>query len=531
MAVTKQAAAYLRVSTDGQDIRSQRDKIEEYAEANDYIVEEWFVDEALSGTLDDRPALLKLKEWVPNNTGKSILMVGIDRLARDFTIYADFSRLFLDYQVDAVYLNCPKIGEPSIDTLLQNILAAFAAYEKDVIRDRLNRGKLYKIKNGIISAGGPALFGYKFKIITHPTGKKDKYYEIYETEAEVVRRIFDMLLSGRYKTQTIGRELTRLKTLNRSGTCRWPSTSIRSLLTNTTYMGDYRYGKTKMSGSGKNKKEIPRAIEEQIIVKVPAIISPKDFEKAQVILAKLARNSGGRTSKKHSYLLSGLIKCGKCTHFYSGYKRDSKKIKDKWFYYRCNSINKYNNQGKHVSCGNHSIGGDMAELAVWNALIKILTDPRKIHEEPEKKKNAEKRMELAGEYIAINKQLNGFGDEENRIIKAFGKGIFTEEQVIRYRKELKDEMILLNQKRKEVMDQMYVYSMEFAQLELDPVPTKEELQNYSYENKGYLIQKYISEIRVLPTNPQQLEITFNLPVKPKTIIVTSSNSPPTQAKE
>ncbi len=525
MATTKQAAAYLRVSTDGQDTRSQRSKIEEYAQANNYIVEKWFVDEALSGTLDDRPALLELKEWVPNNTGKSILMVGIDRLARDFTIYADFSKLFLDHQVDAVYLNCPKIGEPSIDTLLQNILAAFAAYEKDVIRDRLNRGKLFKIKNGIISAGGPSLFGYKFRTIIHSTGKKDKFYEINEPEAEIVRIIFNMLLSGRYKTQTIGRELTRIKTLNRSGTCRWPSTSIRSLLTNTTYMGEYRYGKTKMSGTGKNRKEIPRAIEEQIKVKVPAIINPKDFEKAQVILAKLARGDGGRTSKKHSYLLSGLIKCGKCTHCYSGYKRDSKKIKDKWFYYRCNSINKYNAEGKHVSCGNHSIGGNMAESAIWNVLVEILTDPKKIHEKPEKKKNEERRMELAGEYVAVNKQLNGFDEEENRIMKAFGKGLFTEEQVIRYKKELNDEMILLNQKRKELIDQMYIYSMEFAQLELDPVPTKEELQNYSYENKGYMIQKYISEIRVLPTNPQQLEITFNLPVKPKTVIVTSSNSP------
>lgn len=526
--MSKIAAAYLRVSTDGQDTRSQRSKIEEYAQANDYIVEKWFVDEALSGTLDDRPALLELKEWVPNNTGKSILMVGIDRLARDFTIYADFSKLFLDCQVDAVYLNCPKVGEPSIDTLLQNILAAFAAYEKDVIRDRLNRGKLYKIKNGIISAGGPSLFGYKFRIITHPTGKKDKYYEINEPEAEVVRRIFTMLLSGRYKTQTIGRELTRIKTLNRSGTCRWPSTSVRSLLTNTTYMGEYRYGKTKMSGMGKKRKEIPRAIEEQIMVKVPAIIDPKDFEKAQVILARLARGGGGRTSKKHYYLLSGLIKCGKCHHFYSGYKKDSKKVKDKWFYYRCNSINKYNNEGKHVSCGNHSIHGNLAESAVWDTLVEILTDPKKIHEQSDKKINSERQMALAEEFVAVNKQLNGFDEEEKRIMKAYGKGLFTEDQVIRYKKELKDEMILLTQKRNELIDQMYIFSMEFAQMELDPAPTKEDLQNYSYENKCYTIQKFISEIKVLPTSPQQLEITFNLPVKPKTVIVTSSNSPQNQ---
>ncbi|MFA6007017.1 MAG: recombinase family protein, partial [Candidatus Shapirobacteria bacterium] len=154
----KPAAAYLRVSTDGQDTKSQRDKIEEYALANDYEVETWFVDEALSGTLDDRPALLELKEWVPKNEGKSVLMVGIDRLARDFVIYADFSQLFNNYRINSVYLNCPKVGEPSIDTLLQNILAAFAAYEKDVIRDRMDRGKRFKIKSGIISAGGPALY-------------------------------------------------------------------------------------------------------------------------------------------------------------------------------------------------------------------------------------------------------------------------------------------------------------------------------------------------------------------------------------
>ncbi|HSV95140.1 MAG TPA: recombinase family protein [Spirochaetia bacterium] len=522
----KQAVAYLRVSTDGQDTKSQRSKIEEYAEANGYEVEQWFVDEALSGTLDDRPQLLALKEWVPKNDGKSILMVGLDRLARDFTIYADFSSLFLSHNVHAVYLNCPTIGEPSIDTLLQNILAAFAAYEKDVIRDRMQRGKNYKLKNGIIAAGGPPLFGYKYRVEYYPNGKKDKFYEINEEEAETVRLMFRMLLSEKWKVQGIGRELTRLQVRTRSGTTRWAPSSTRSLLCNTTYMGEYRYGKTKMSGVGKNRHEIPRAYEEQLVVKVPAIISEDDFNRAQEILKRLGQGLGGRQRKKNNFLLSGLMRCGKCNFLYSG--GGHKSGKNIHSYYRCNSINKYNEKGEHHSCGNATLKTGVADGAVWNALAEILIDPDKIKNGVD---TAKRESEIEGMYddlITLVNVQDRIEEEKKRLVSGFAKGILTEEEVREYRKDLSEREKVTSDKMTEINMQVNSAMWNLGDIEFGPAKTRKEVDGYSYDKKLELVKTYVSEVRVLPTEPTKLEIVFRLPIKPAKTVVTLDNLPPNQ---
>lgn len=508
------SCAYLRVSTDQQDISSQKFKIEEFAQSHGYDIERWFIDEALSGTLEDRPQLLALKEWVPRNEGKSVLMVGLDRLARNFAIYAEFSTLFASHEVHPVYLNCPTIGEPSVDTLLQNIMASFAAYERDVIRDRLQRGKDFKLKHGIIAAGGPPLFGYKFRTEFLPTGKKNKFYEVDEKEAEIVRMMFRMLLDG-WRTQAIARELTRMQVTNRKGNHRWAPSSVRNFLSATTYMGEFRYGKTKMSGVGRNRREVPRAVDEQLVVPVPAIISKSEFEKAQEILKRLGQGLQGR-SRKHSFLLSGRLKCGKCHYWYSGGGRKTGKINHT--YYRCNSIARYGSDGKHLSCGNPSLRTQKADDAVWKALSDILVNPQKI-QEADDIVNREQEVEgIYSDMIVILKERGGVEQEEKRLISAYAKGLFDEKGIEEYRKELDKKWNRLTDRLTELNLQVHTEFNEIDELRMKP-RTRKELARYTTEQKIEEVKRYVSEVKVLPTQPTKLEITFNLPVKlPKKIV-------------
>lgn len=516
----KKAVAYLRVSTDGQDTKSQRDKIEEYAKVNDYEVEKWFVDEALSGTLDDRPQLLALKEWVPNNEGKSILMVGLDRLARDFAIFIEMSTLFNNFNVNPVYINCPSSGDAVMDTFLQNILASFASLEKELISQRFNRGKRFKLKNGIIAAGGPPLFGYKYRVECYSNGKKDKFYEINEEEAETVRLMFRMLISEKWKVQGIGRELTRLQVKTRSGTTRWAPSSTRSLLCNTTYMGDYRYGKTKMVGVGRKRHEVPRAIDEQMVVKVPAIISREDFDRAQKILERLGQGLGGRERKKNNFLLSGLMKCGKCDYLYSGGGHQSSKHYHS--YYRCNSINRYNEKGEHRSCGNATLKTSEADLAVWNALAEILINPEKIRSKEDSVKRQQEIDNMHDDLLALFNQREKIDKEREKIISNFAQDLFTEEEVREYKKKLDVREGVLTDKMIEINQQISA-SWDLDETAFGP-KTKKELAGYNHEERLKLIKMFVGEVRVLPTEPTKLEIVFRLPIKPTKAVVTVDNS-------
>ncbi len=519
----KKAVAYLRVSTDSQSTSSQRDKIQEYAVANGYEVEKWFEDSALSGTLDDRPQLLALKEWVPNNEGKSILMVGLDRLARDFAIFIDMSTLFNNYNVTPVYINCPSSGDAVMDTFLQNILASFASLEKELISQRFNRGKRFKLKNGIIAAGGPPLFGYKYRVDYYPSGKKDKYYEINEEEAETVRLMFRMLLSEKYKVQGIGRELTRLKIRTRSGTTRWAPSSTRSLLCNTTYMGDYRYGKTKMQGVGKNRHEVPRAIEEQMVIPVPPIITREEFARAQEILERLARGAGGRKRHNDTVLLSGLMICGNCNYRYSaGGRSTGKRLHS---YYRCNSINRYNADGEHHSCGNATLKTAEADSAVWNALADILINPDKVKNTTDSKRRKEEIEGMYDDMISLVKRQEKIADEEKRIIDGYAKGLFGDSQVREYRQDLAEKNKEIGDKLHEINLQVSNALWEDGEIDFGKPKTRKQVDKYTFDKKRELIKTYITEVRVLPTEPTKLEIVFRLPIEPNKSVVTINGSP------
>ena len=65
---------------------------------------------------------------------------------------------------------------------------------------------------------------------------KDGFPKIVESEAEIVRRIYSMFISGK-TTGAIARILTDEGISTPAGKTKWQSTTIRSILTNEKYKG------------------------------------------------------------------------------------------------------------------------------------------------------------------------------------------------------------------------------------------------------------------------------------------------------
>lgn len=56
----KKIVALLRVSSDGQDLQSQRSSIEQYAKVNKIVIDEWIEEQGVSGyknKFEDREAI------------------------------------------------------------------------------------------------------------------------------------------------------------------------------------------------------------------------------------------------------------------------------------------------------------------------------------------------------------------------------------------------------------------------------------------------------------------------------------------
>lgn len=88
----QQAYGYIRVSgkgqVDGDGFRRQEAEIRAFAQANGYEVTEMYREEGISGTTGeaDRPAFQAVVEAILRNGVRTIIVEGLDRLAREYRI-------------------------------------------------------------------------------------------------------------------------------------------------------------------------------------------------------------------------------------------------------------------------------------------------------------------------------------------------------------------------------------------------------------------------------------------------------------
>lgn len=108
-----------------------------------------------------------------------------DRLARRYAHQCVVLEELARWQLEVVFLNQPVSDRPE-DRMMIQMLGILAEYERELIRDRLRRGKLYRARQGQMLTAIPA-YGYRYIPLDQPGGGR---WELYEPEATVVRRIY-----------------------------------------------------------------------------------------------------------------------------------------------------------------------------------------------------------------------------------------------------------------------------------------------------------------------------------------------------
>ena len=76
-------AVYMRVSSKSQKVASQRREIERFLSGNDIADARWFIDEGVSGSVMERPALDSLKRAVFMGEVDTVVVYALDRIARN----------------------------------------------------------------------------------------------------------------------------------------------------------------------------------------------------------------------------------------------------------------------------------------------------------------------------------------------------------------------------------------------------------------------------------------------------------------
>jgi len=98
-----------------------------------------------------------------------------------------------------------------------------AEYERAQIAERSRRGKRHRAQQGTVSALSGAPYGYRY---VKKTDTSAAYYEVIQTEAEVVRLVYDAYAQQGLSINAITRLLNERQVPTRTGTSRWERTTV-----------------------------------------------------------------------------------------------------------------------------------------------------------------------------------------------------------------------------------------------------------------------------------------------------------------
>ena len=334
----KTAVIYARYSSDSQteqSIEGQLRVCEEFAQRNDLVILNTYIDRAMTGTNDNRPDFQQMIKDSANKEWQYVIVYKLDRFSRNKYETAKNKKTLKDNGVKLLSAmeNIPDTPEGII---LESLLEGMAEYYSAELAQKVKRGMHETRIKGNYQGGGLP-FGYKIE------GRK---IVIDDTKVDIVRYIFKQYAMGKF-VRNIIEELNQ-KGIYKNGKP-FAVNTIYGILKNERYTGKY----TKDNEVYTNM--FPRIIDDETFMKVKARSRVNHYGKRSVQTVYLLRNK----------LICGY--CGKSISAESGTTRYGKKIN----YYKCSGIKKYRN-----GCIKETVRQEILEEYVLNILLNEFAKPK-----------------------------------------------------------------------------------------------------------------------------------------------------------
>lgn len=157
---------YIRVSTldqtEGTSLSEQQRRIQGVAMAQGLILDRIYSDPGVSGV---RPLALRdgggeLCDAL--QAGDTVIALKVDRLFRDSSDALAVTRAWRDIGVKLILADIGAVSENGVGRLFFTLLAAFAEWERELIRERLASGRQAKRQSGG-HLGGRRPYGYRVR--------------------------------------------------------------------------------------------------------------------------------------------------------------------------------------------------------------------------------------------------------------------------------------------------------------------------------------------------------------------------------
>ncbi len=285
MGVPRVAAVYARISSDvtgeGLGVQRQLEDCRKLAVDRGWVVAEEYVDNDISAfSGKTRPSYMRLLSDIRDGLRDGVIVYNLDRLTRQPIELEQFSQVCERAGVKQMATVTTDINLGNDDGLFTaRILAAVAAKESARKSARQKRKARQNAEAGKPGGGNTRPFGYKDDKIT-----------VKKSEAKIIRTIMARFLAGE-SLRSIAIWLNEKQMPTVTG-LEWKTTTLKGMLTSGRIAGLRTH----------HGEVVAYAI-------WPGIIAP--VERQQVLAMFESKKVSGRRTPRR-YLLSGLLRCGRC---------------------------------------------------------------------------------------------------------------------------------------------------------------------------------------------------------------------------
>ncbi|QRN48628.1 recombinase family protein [Macrococcoides bohemicum] len=371
--MNKKAAIYARVSTvsqaeEGFSIDGQIALLKDICAKNKYDVYDIYVDRGISGKNMNRPALVQMNEDARNGMFDVIMVYKANRLARNTSDLLKMVEEYQKYNIEFISHTEKFDTTNAAGKLMLQIMASMAEYERNQIVENVILGQSKRARNGYYN--GNNLLGYN-KI---PNDKK--HLSVNESEAEIVRRIFNEYANGKgYRAIANGLNKDGLRTKKGNP---FDIAGVKYILNNVFYIGQIKF----QQYIGWNEKRRKGYNPNPIIAegKHEPIIEKDLWNKVHRRMSEMSKKP--QVHGKGTNVLTGLIRCPVCGHAHAAantvntIKGEKKKIR----YYSCSQ---FKNKGASV-CSANSVRADLIEPYVMNRIVEVINNDKILEKVVEK---------------------------------------------------------------------------------------------------------------------------------------------------
>jgi len=365
-------AAYARVSTEQDEQESsyeaQVDFYTRYIGNNpDWELIKVFADRGITGTsTKNRDEFNRMIELALGGGIDLILTKSISRFARNTVDTLQTVRKLKAAGVEVIFeKENLHTFDPKCEVML-TIMSSLAQEESRSISENIRWGQQKSMQDGNVFLPYKHFLGYRKGDDGRP--------EIVEEEAEIVRKIYDLFLSGR-TIRYIADYLTDCGTPTPSGKEKWSVSTIKSILSNEKYKGDALLMKTYTVDYLTKEKRKNEGDVRQFLVENShePIIEPEIFDCVQ---KKLQKHCMNRAKIKSDHPFANRLICGDCGEFYGHKVWHNRKNTNRYDIWYCN--HKYNQPKR---CQTPFLREDEIHTAFEKALVGIGSNEASFSEE------------------------------------------------------------------------------------------------------------------------------------------------------